>query len=130
MPGEEEENENVENPFPEIIVGNPKCLNGCELPKEAFLTKRLEKAEPIDMLCERYLRDSFHGLNQALNQALTLMSVTSLDYDRELDRFWWSFRNRQNWSISKGAFEWVLYQLILYNKDAFYYDKPESEVES
>ena len=35
-PGEEEENENVGNLFSEIIVGNPKRLNGCKLVEQAF----------------------------------------------------------------------------------------------
>ena len=79
------------NLFSEIIVGNPKRLNGCKLAEQAFPIKRLEKAELIDMLCVRYPGDTFHRLKQAINQALTLMSVNSLGYDRELDRFWWSF---------------------------------------
>ena len=79
------------NLFSEIIVGSPKRLNGCKLAEQAFPIKRLENAELIDMLCVRYPRDTFHRLKQAINQALTLMSVNSLAYDRELDRFWWSF---------------------------------------
>ena len=48
------------------------------------------------MSCGGYSSATFHRLKQALNQAVTLMSVNSLDYERELDRFWWSFRSRQN----------------------------------
>ena len=43
-PGEEE-NKIVGNPFPKIIVGNPKQLNGCELFEQAFRSKRLSQKQ-------------------------------------------------------------------------------------
>ena len=101
-PGEEKENENLGNPFPEITVENPKRLNGCELLEQVFPIKRLEKAKLIDMLWAGYPRGIFHRLKQALNQALTLMSLNSLEYNREFDRFWGSFHSRQNWNTVKS----------------------------
>ena len=67
LPGEEEENKNVGNPFPKVIFGNPKCLNGYELLEQALSIKRLEKTELIDMIYVGYPRDTFHRLKQAIN---------------------------------------------------------------
>ena len=50
-------------------------------------------------------------------------------YNQTIFTFWWSLRSCLSWNISKGALEWDLYQPILYSKEAFYYGKPESDVQ-